>query len=61
VNRVIAAVPTGAQALCFNTRADLTHATIYQQVAPQMLQFLLPAAEPTTPEFGFEVSCSPRP
>jgi predicted alpha/beta superfamily hydrolase len=60
VNRLIAAVPTGAQALCFNKRPDLTHATIYQQVAPQMLQFLLPAAEPAPPEFGFEVSCSPR-
>jgi predicted alpha/beta superfamily hydrolase len=61
VNRVIAPVPEGAQALCFNKRADLTHATIYQQVAPQMLQFLLPPAEPAPPEFGFEVSCSPRP
>jgi predicted alpha/beta superfamily hydrolase len=61
VNRVIAALPPGVQALCFYKRPDLTHATIYQQVAPQMLQFLLPAAEPAPPEFGFEVSCSPRP
>ena len=60
VNRLIAAVPAGPQALCFNKRADLTHATIYQQVAPQMLQFLLPPAEPAPPEFGFEVACSPR-
>ena len=60
VNRVISAIPSGAQALCFNTRADLTHATIYQQLAPQMLQFLLPPAEPAPPEFGFEVTCSKR-
>jgi predicted alpha/beta superfamily hydrolase len=61
VNRLLASVSKEAQALCFNKRPDLTHATIYQQVAPQMLQFLLPAAEPAPSEFGFEVSCSPRP
>lgn len=61
VDRLLAAVPAAPQALCFNKRTDLTHATIYQQVAPQMLQFLLPAADPAPPEFGFEVSCSPRP
>ncbi|HEY8592090.1 MAG TPA: alpha/beta hydrolase-fold protein [Sphingomicrobium sp.] len=60
VNRILARVPAAKESLCFNKRADLTHATIYQQLAPQMLQFLLPAAEPAPPEFGFEVPCSPR-
>jgi predicted alpha/beta superfamily hydrolase len=44
--------------LCFAPRRDLTHATIYQQLAPQVLQFLLPPAEPAATEFGFEVKCS---
>lgn len=60
VNRVLARLPTAKQAVCFNKRTDLTHATIYQQLAPAMLQFLLPPAEPAPPEFGFEVTCSPR-
>lgn len=58
VERVLARVSTGRGALCFNKRSDLTHATIYQQLAPQMLQFLLPPAEPAPAEFGFEVTCS---
>lgn len=50
---------TGAQ-FCLAERPDLTHATIYQQLSPQALQFLLPPAEPPAPEFGFEVKCSPK-
>jgi len=60
VNRLFASLPTAKGALCFNKRPDLTHATIYQQLAPQMLQFLLPPAEPAPAEFGFEVTCSPK-
>jgi len=45
---------------CFNPRPDLTHATIYQQVSPQALQFLLPPTEPAPAEFGFEVTCSKK-
>ena len=56
VNRLLTSVP--AAGLCFASRPDLTHATIYQQVSPQALQFLLPPAEPAPPEFGFEVQCS---
>lgn len=59
-NRVIDRVRAAGGRLCFNPRPDLTHATIYQQVSPQALQFLLPPAEPAPPEFGFEVSCSPK-
>jgi hypothetical protein len=60
VNRVLAALPPRAKSVCFNKRPDLTHATIYQQLAPQMLQFLLPPAEPAPAVFGFEVTCSKR-
>jgi predicted alpha/beta superfamily hydrolase len=58
--RILAHVPGPASQLCFNPRPDLTHATIYQQLAPQALQFLLPPVEAPPPEFGFEVQCSPR-
>ncbi len=58
-DRLKARVPAGAR-FCFNSRSDLTHATIYQQLSPQALQFLLPPAEPAPAEFGFEVTCSPR-
>ena len=60
VDRIVSALQAKGQSLCFNERADLTHATIYQQLAPQLLQFLLPAAEPAPPEFGFEVRCSKK-
>ena len=60
VSRVIASVRAAGSRLCFNPRADLTHATIYQQVSPQALQFLLPPAEAAPAEFGFEVQCSPK-
>ena len=59
-NRVIAAALTAGSDLCVAARRDLTHATIYQQVEAQALQFLLPPAEAAPPEFGFEVQCSPR-
>lgn len=36
------------------------HATIYQQVEAQALQFLLAPAQAAPPEFGFEVQCFPR-
>ena len=39
--------------ICFTSRADLTHATIYQQLAPQAVQYLLPPAEPPPPAYGF--------
>jgi predicted alpha/beta superfamily hydrolase len=58
--RVMAAIRAAGGRLCFNPRPDLTHATIYQQVSPQALQFLLPPAEAPPAEFGFEVTCSPK-
>jgi predicted alpha/beta superfamily hydrolase len=58
--RLRARVRSVGAKFCFNPRPDLTHATIYQQVSPQALQFLLPPAEPAPAEFGFEVTCSPK-
>jgi hypothetical protein len=34
------------------------HSTIYQQLTPQALQYLLPPAEAPPPEYGFEVRCT---
>ncbi|GAA4010588.1 alpha/beta hydrolase [Sphingomonas swuensis] len=59
-NRVIAAARAAKSDLCVAPRPDQTHATIYQQVEAQALQFLLPPAQAAPPEFGFEVQCSPR-
>jgi predicted alpha/beta superfamily hydrolase len=59
-NRVTAAARVAGTDLCVAPRPDQTHATIYQQVEAQALQFLLPPAQAAPPEFGFEVQCSPR-
>jgi predicted alpha/beta superfamily hydrolase len=57
-DRVVAALKAKAHDYCFNVRDDLAHSTIYQQLTPQALQFLLPPDEAPPPEFGFEVKCS---
>ncbi|NJC04521.1 hypothetical protein GGQ97_000314 [Sphingomonas kaistensis] len=59
-NRVAAAARSAGSDLCLAARPDQTHATIYQQVEAQALQFLLPPAQPAPPEYGFETGCSPR-
>jgi predicted alpha/beta superfamily hydrolase len=57
-DRVFAALKSQAHNWCFVARDDLTHSTIYQQLSPQALQFLLPPAETPPQEFGFEVRCT---
>jgi len=59
-DRVAAALKAKAHDYCFNVRDDLAHSTIYQQLTPQALQFLLPPDEAPPPEFGFEVKCSAK-
>jgi hypothetical protein len=60
MNLLARALKPGAKGWCLATRPDLTHSTIYQQLTPQALQFLLPPLEPPAPEFGFEVQCSQK-
>lgn len=60
MRRLVAAVRKTKAELCLADRTDLTHATIYQQLTPQALQFLLPTAEAPPQEFGFEVKCSQK-
>lgn len=61
MNRLVAALRGKVQGWCLSARPDLTHATIYQQIIPQALQFGLPPASPPPAEFGFEVQCSQKP
>jgi Predicted hydrolase of the alpha/beta superfamily len=59
MGRIVTKLEAGASGnWCLAERPDLTHATIYQQLTPQALQYLLPPAEPAPAEFGFEVKCS---
>ena len=59
-DRVADALKAKAHNWCFAVHEDLTHSTIYQQVSPQALQFLLPPDEAPAPEFGFEVTCTAK-
>jgi predicted alpha/beta superfamily hydrolase len=61
IKRVLAALKGRTACWCVTPRPDLGHATIYQQVSPEALQFLLPPREPPPPEFGFMVKCSEGP
>jgi predicted alpha/beta superfamily hydrolase len=36
------------------------HANIYHAISPMALQFLFPPTQAPEPQFGFEVSCSPK-
>lgn len=58
MQRVAGAIAKAAPRWCLAARPDLLHSTVYQQLAPQALQFLLPPATAPAPEFGFVVQCS---
>jgi predicted alpha/beta superfamily hydrolase len=58
MNRVIAALKSGPSRWCMASRQDLLHTTIYQQLAPQAVQFLLPPDEKPPVEYGFVVNCT---
>jgi predicted alpha/beta superfamily hydrolase len=61
MGRIVSRLEAGAAgSWCLADRPDLTHATIYQQLTPQALQYLLPPAEAAPAEFGFEVKCSKK-
>lgn len=58
LDRLISAIEKGAGKWCLASRPDLLHSTIYQQLTPAAVQFLLPAAEAPPAQFGFEVKCA---
>jgi predicted alpha/beta superfamily hydrolase len=57
-DRVVDALKAQETNWCFILRDDLTHSTIFQQLSPQALQYLLPPTEAPPPEFGFKVQCT---
>jgi predicted alpha/beta superfamily hydrolase len=58
--RLIATLQTAKLTPCLVQRTDQTHATIYQQVVPMVLQHLLPPKEPAPVEYGFASACPSR-
>jgi predicted alpha/beta superfamily hydrolase len=60
-DRVTLALKGSGVQWCVTRRPDLLHSTIYQQLVPQALQFVLPPKQPPMPEFGFVVQCSEKP
>ncbi len=58
MKRIVAILKTGSSNWCAASRPDLLHATIYQQLSPQAVQFLLPPGESPPAEYGFVVRCT---
>ncbi|HEX8534988.1 MAG TPA: alpha/beta hydrolase-fold protein [Allosphingosinicella sp.] len=56
--RLLSALRQKALTVCAAARPDLTHATIYQQVMPQAVQYLLPPPEAPPPAYGFNLDCA---
>jgi predicted alpha/beta superfamily hydrolase len=56
-NRLVASLQAAKLAPCLIPRPDQTHATIYQQIAPAVLQQLLPPKEPPAAKYGFASPC----
>ena len=57
MQRIAQAIHASGARLCLASRPDLLHSTIYQQLLPQALQFLLPPREQPPAEYGFRVHC----
>lgn len=58
MNRLILALKSAGLRWCKASRPDLTHSTIYQQLTPQAVQFLLPPATPPPADYGFALICT---
>ena len=63
VDRLVAALAAEPQAgeFCFAPRPNSTHATVYHDVSPEALQYLLPTSVDHDPKSGFVVACADRP
>ncbi|GAB5347363.1 alpha/beta hydrolase [Alteriqipengyuania sp. 357] len=48
----------GGETACLLPRSDLTHATAYHVLTPQVLQFLFPTGAEVDEEWGFTVDCA---
>lgn len=58
MKRVTDRLAERSAAWCLTSRPDLLHSTIYQQLTPQVLQYLFPPKDRPSAEFGFVVQCS---
>ena len=58
--RLVSGMRAKGLSLCASERPDLTHATIYQQISPQAVQYLLPPAVAPPAEYGFNVNCTSK-
>lgn len=56
--RLVAALRKDGITYCLAVHPELTHATIYQQLTPEAVQYLLSPAEVVSPKYGFNVRCS---
>lgn len=59
--RLAASLREATLPLCLVLRLDQTHATIYQQVSPVVVQHLLPPADPAPTAYGFRPGCPDAP
>jgi predicted alpha/beta superfamily hydrolase len=60
MDRVVGALKGSNVGWCMASRPDLGHATIYQQLTPEAVQFLLPPREAPPVQLGFVVKCTQR-
>jgi hypothetical protein len=56
-NTLLSSIRSAGGSPCVIPRPDQTHATVYQQVTPPVLQYLLPTKDAVSDEFGFVVTC----
>jgi predicted alpha/beta superfamily hydrolase len=60
LKRIIGVLKASSLNWCVATRPDLLHTTIYQQLSPQAVQYLLPPGQTPPVEYGFVINCTER-
>ncbi|GAA3908743.1 alpha/beta hydrolase [Sphingomonas limnosediminicola] len=60
IKRLVSLLKQRGLTYCTMARPNLTHATIYQQLTPQAVQYLLPPLAPPPIGYGFNLNCSDR-
>lgn len=55
--RVISALQSKGMTFCLAMRPEHTHATIYQQTSPEVIQYLMPPVEAPS---GFRINCTEK-
>jgi predicted alpha/beta superfamily hydrolase len=55
--RTLAGLRDKAMTFCLSLRPDQTHATLYQQITPEAVQYLMPTATAPSVESGLGLNC----